>query len=59
MDENWLKSTSHKGEKVRGYLTDFKLEVFLFAEANSIHAASKNTKLIETVSETGRKNRRI
>ena len=45
MDENWLKSTSHKGEKVRGYSTDFELEVLRFDEANSIHTASKKYKV--------------
>lgn len=45
MEEDRLKPTSHKGGKVRGYSTDLKLEILHYAEANSIHAASKKYKV--------------
>ena len=41
MEECDLKSSSHKGEKMRSYSFDFKLEVIRYAETNSNHAASK------------------
>ena len=41
MEECELTSSSHKGEKVRSYSIDFKLEVIRYAETNSNHAASK------------------
>ena len=56
MEECDLKSSSHKGEKVRSYSIDFKLEVIRFAETNSNHAAAKKYKLIETAFVTGGKS---
>lgn len=57
MEECELKSSSHKGEKVRSYSTDFKLEVIRYAETNSNHAAAKKyKKLIETAFVTGGKS---
>ena len=45
MEESLLKPTSHKGDKVRSYSIDLKLEILRYAEANSIHAASKKYKV--------------
>ena len=45
MEEQELKSTSHKGEKVCSYSTDFKLEVIRYAETNSNHAVAKKYKV--------------
>ena len=45
MEDSLLKPTSHNGEKVRNYSTDLKLEILRYAEANSIHAASKKYKV--------------
>ena len=39
------KSSSHKGEKVRSYSFDFKLEVIRYAEKNSNHAAAEKYKI--------------
>ena len=44
-EECELKSSSHKGEKVRSYSIDFKLEVIRYAETNSNHAAAKKYKI--------------
>ena len=45
MEGSLLIPTSHKGEKVRSYSTDLKLEILRYADANSIHAASKKYKV--------------
>ena len=45
MEECELKSSSHKGEKVRSYSTDFKLEVIRYAETKTNHAAAKKYKI--------------
>ena len=45
MAEESLRSTSHKGEKLRSYTTDFKLEVVTFAELNGNRAAERKYKV--------------
>ena len=45
MAEENLLSTSHKGEKLRSYITDFKLEVVRFAELNGNRAAERKYKV--------------
>ena len=45
MAEESLRSTSHKGEKLRSYTTDFKLEAVRFAELNGNRAAESKYKV--------------
>ena len=45
MAEESLRSASHKGEKLRSYTTDFKLEVVRFAELNGNRAAERKYKV--------------
>ena len=45
MAEESLRSTSHKGEKLCSYTTDFKLEVARFAELNGNRAAERKYKV--------------
>ena len=45
MAEESLRSTSHKGEKLRSYTTDFKPEAVRFAELNGNRAAESKYKV--------------
>lgn len=56
-EECELTSSSHKGEKVRSYSIDFKLEVIRYAEMNSNHAASKKYKIDRNSIRDWRKKR--
>ena len=40
-----IKTTSHKGEKVRSYTAKFKIEAVAFAEQHSISASAKKFKV--------------
>ena len=60
MEDAGVKSTSHKGEKIKSYDLQFKLDAVKFAELQSNRAASKKFDVHENrIRESRKKHEKI